>query len=71
MDIKTAKLSKAGKPLVGEPQPGKYYRVEAPEGTDIKAAALEFKKQFPKSFFAFRSQGSVVRGQETGKVRQN
>ena len=68
MDIKTAKLSKAGKPLVGEPQPGKYYRVEAPGGTDIKAAALEFKKQFPKSFFAFRAgKAQSAQSQESGK----
>jgi hypothetical protein len=55
MDIKAAKLTKQGKPIEGDPLPGKYYRVEVPEGVDVKAAALGFKKEFPKSFFAFRS----------------
>ena len=55
MDIKTAKLTKQGKPIEGDPLPGKYYRVEVPEGVDVKAAALALKKEFPKSFFAFRA----------------
>ena len=55
MDIKAAKLTKQGKTVEEDPQPGKYYRVEVPDGQDVKAAALQFKKQFPKSFFVFRS----------------
>lgn len=69
MDIKAAKLTKQGKPIEGDPLPGKYYRVEVPEGADVKAAALGFKKEFPKSFFCFRAakaeQKSEVRGQES------
>lgn len=57
MDIKDAQLTKQGKPIAGDPEPGKYYRVEVKPGTDIKAAALAFKKRFPKSFFMFRAAG--------------
>jgi hypothetical protein len=61
MDIKAAKLTKQGKPIEGDPLPGKYYRVEVPEGVDVKAAALGFKKEFPKSFFAFRTSSRPLR----------
>jgi hypothetical protein len=55
MNMETAKLTKQGKPIEGDPEPGQYYRIDVPEGTDIKAAAVELKKKFPKSFFAFRT----------------
>jgi hypothetical protein len=69
MDIKDARLTKQGQPIVGDPEPGKYYRVDAPAGTDVKAAAVAFKKKFPKSFFAFRT-GKPVAHQEPGKEKK-
>ena len=59
MDLKEAKLTRQGKPIEGDPEPGKYYRLEVPEGTDVRAAAKELKKQFPKSYFVFRSPKSA------------
>jgi hypothetical protein len=55
MDMTNVTVSKQGKPILGDPEPGKYYRVNVPSGMDVKAAALEMKKKFPKSFFVFRA----------------
>lgn len=55
MDLNTISVTKAGKPIEGEPKPGRYYRITVPAGTDIRAAAKEMKKCFPKSFFVFRA----------------
>lgn len=68
MELKETRLTKQGKPVEGEPLPGKYYRVEVPEGTDIKAAAVEFKKKFPKSFFMFRAGKPAA--QEAGPAKE-
>ena len=71
MEIKDVRLTQQGKTIDGDPQAGKYYRVEVPEGTDIKKAALEFKKKFPKSFFMFRASKKLAAGgndQKTAKA---
>jgi hypothetical protein len=54
MDTTQVKITKAGKPLVGDPQAGRYYKIAVPEGVDAHETAKELKKQFPKSFFVYR-----------------
>jgi hypothetical protein len=54
MDMTQVKITRAGKPVEGDPQPGYYYGLEVPADTDIRAAAKELKKKFPKSYFTFR-----------------
>ena len=55
MNIKDVTLTKAGKPVTGEPEAGKYYRIGATKDIDSRTAALEMKKKYPKSFFSFRN----------------
>lgn len=54
MDMTQVKITKAGKGIEGDPQPGKYYKISVPEGADPQDAAKALKKQFPKSFFMYR-----------------
>ena len=62
MNIKDVTLTKAGKPVTGEPEAGKYYRIKATKDSDPRTAALEMKKKYPKSFFAFRPHAADAAG---------
>lgn len=51
--LAAVKLSKAGSPVDGEPQPGLYYRAARIDpASDLRQVAKDLKAAFPKSFFS-------------------
>lgn len=54
MDLKALTITKRGSKIEGEPKPGIYYSINAPQGADLKALRAELKKFFPKSQFNIR-----------------
>lgn len=55
MDLNTVKFLEKGKPIEGQPQPGRYYLADLPAGTDPATARAELKRAHPKSFFSLRT----------------